>query len=174
MLIWSTLENTCLVFLLLWSKWCSFILIYSILDPYIVCCLLTPLTYWINRNSEKDKFDKNSIHCLTSRFGMNEIIFVFTPFPYIHTSVKFCALNICVICLFCNKIRMTIWLGFIILWSPKKGSRENFDSIFDFPEIPNQSKFLSDCLSIGVALKFTFHKGRKFNNNPVPSMSINP
>ena len=40
---------------------------------------------------------------------------------FIHTCVKFCALNICVICFFVIKLELIIWLGIIIFTISKKG-----------------------------------------------------
>ena len=104
----------------------------------------------------KRKSDINLIHYLTSHFGTNKTILRVYLFTSMHV------LNfvywICVTC-FSNKIGMNMWLEIIILRSPEKGVSWKF---WLDPRFPRNSKLkwiLSDCLSIGVTLNFTFIKG---------------
>ena len=98
---------------------------------YINCYLLTPLVYWINRNSEKDKSDKNSIYCLTSRFGMNKAIFVFTFLFTSNACSKFHVLS-----MYCYEIGKVAWFEIIILRSLEKGVPWKFWLDPRFPRNP--------------------------------------
>ena len=76
----------------------------------------------------------NPISLLTLYLGMDWII---SCSFFIHTCIKFYALNIWVIYFFCNKIGVDYMArGYYFYNLPKRGFRGNFGSIFNFPGIP--------------------------------------
>ena len=106
-----------------------YLILYSFIyfSHYSLMCLFME----ISENSKKDKFDKSGFVILLYIFwyGLNNFVFVF-----LHTRVKFCALNMCVIC-FNNQNNYMVRVYYLTI--SKRGSRGNFGSILDFPGIPN-------------------------------------
>ena len=125
---------------LLWSLYFYYILFYFFflsIFPFSICYSLMCFVYWNPQKSSKRKSNINSIRYLSPRFGMNKATFVFMIFLHLYMCLDFMfwARVICTN----NKIGTSVWPEVIILQSPEKGVRGNFDSILDFPEIPNRS-----------------------------------